>query len=261
MWLPQGHLCVAAALWLTFVRVHGRPPHQYWTFTRWGRVGVPGQQALAGPFGSADAALSVFYSKFNTKTKNSWQNRANFVKYAGKYQLIEMNYGTDDEDESKTESKKKGKGKGKKKVEVPKSKLPKSLQEFISLICNVDMMKKQMVEIGCVAPHHTATHASQSVVLTQPRLAALPRAVDWLPAGTTRRRCLLASCHSPRSSPGTRFALPHNGARHVVAPTRCVSLWWCCATEQVLTRIADVLKGESREDLSELSSEFYTVRS
>ena len=29
---------------------------------------------------------------------------------------------------------------------------------------------------------------------------------------------------------------------------------------QVLTRIANVLKGESREDLSELSSEFYTVR-
>ena len=49
---------------------------------------MPGQQALVGPYGDADSALSTFYSKFTLKTKNRWADRANFVKYAGKYQLI-----------------------------------------------------------------------------------------------------------------------------------------------------------------------------
>ena len=121
---------------------------QYYAWTRWGRVGVPGQNALKGPFSSPDPALEVFRSKFRAKTLNRWEDRDSFEPRAGKYTLIQLDYGNDD-DVADT-GKKKGKGKGKKRVDVPESKLSKPVQELISLICNVSMMKKQMVEIGCV---------------------------------------------------------------------------------------------------------------
>jgi len=156
---------------------------KYWTFTRWGRVGVPGQQALKGPFSNPGAAIAEFKSKFLAKTKNRFEDRDNFVKYGGKYQLIEMNY-DDDADEHKEAPKGKGKGKGK-RDEYPATELHRSVQDFVRLVCNVDMMKRQMVEIGCVAQRcwswlHCITASS---VL----------------AGTTQRRCRWASCRNPLS--------------------------------------------------------------
>lgn len=168
----------------------------FWVWTRWGRVGVPGQNALASYGSNRDAAVAFFKKKFHDKTKNNWENRARFVKVTGKYQLIEMNYEPDDEDESKSAG---GKSKGKSKaktVETPKSKLPKTLQELVSLICNVDMMKKAMVEIGFDAKKMPLGKLSQKTI--------------------------------------------KDGYA-------------------VLTRIAAVLEGKSRDDLTELSGEFYTI--
>lgn len=65
-------------------------------WTRWGRVGVAGQNKFE-PKGSLDAAISGFKKKFNEKTKNNWDNRANFKKVSGKYDLIEMDYGNEAE--------------------------------------------------------------------------------------------------------------------------------------------------------------------
>lgn len=56
---------------------------QFWTWNRWGRVGVPGQNALRA-YSNAAAAIADFEKKFTAKTKNYWADRENFVKYPGK---------------------------------------------------------------------------------------------------------------------------------------------------------------------------------
>src|SRR5262245_7672968 len=44
---------------------------KYHTWTRWGRVGEPGQNALLGN-GSLDDAKKCFKAKFKDKTSNNW---------------------------------------------------------------------------------------------------------------------------------------------------------------------------------------------
>ena len=68
----------------------------YFTWNRWGRLGTDGQSALA-PYGSEELAIKGFSKKFKDKTKNSWDERDNFVKHNGKYQLIETEGGDGDE--------------------------------------------------------------------------------------------------------------------------------------------------------------------
>lgn len=66
----------------------------YSVWTRWGRVGEPGQHALK-KFGSMDSASREFCKKFRDKTRNAWEERGNFQAVPGKYTLIEMD--ADDE--------------------------------------------------------------------------------------------------------------------------------------------------------------------
>lgn len=76
-------------------------PKQYYTWTRWGRVGeeLNKQNALLGPQ-SLDEALKEFNKKFKEKTKNAWADRESFVKHDKKYQLVERDYGAKDGDSS-----------------------------------------------------------------------------------------------------------------------------------------------------------------
>lgn len=69
----------------------------YWCFNRWGRVGEPGQKKLESHGGNKAAAIASFEKKFNEKTKNRWSNRDSFKAVAGKYTLIEIDYGADAE--------------------------------------------------------------------------------------------------------------------------------------------------------------------
>ncbi|KAI4895724.1 hypothetical protein NFI96_019887, partial [Prochilodus magdalenae] len=62
---------------------------RYYCWTRWGRVGEPGQNNLIGPT-NADSAIKNFEKKFKDKTKNNWSDRENFVSHSGKYTLIEV---------------------------------------------------------------------------------------------------------------------------------------------------------------------------
>ncbi len=62
---------------------------QYRAWTRWGRVGEPGQSALLGNGTEADAEKQ-FKNKFRSKTSNAWDDRGNFKPKAGKYTLIEI---------------------------------------------------------------------------------------------------------------------------------------------------------------------------
>jgi len=63
-------------------------PNGYALWTRWGRVGEPGQSSLKR-FGVEAAGRKAFEKKFRDKTKNAWFNRDNFVKVQGKYDIVE----------------------------------------------------------------------------------------------------------------------------------------------------------------------------
>ncbi|KAJ3056683.1 Poly [ADP-ribose] polymerase 2 [Rhizophlyctis rosea] len=119
----------------------------YYVWTRWGRVGVNGQNKLEPCGSSLDKAKMLFEKKFQDKTKNHWDSRADFEKVPGKYFLIERDFGGDDEEEEEKEEPA-ADGKGKEPVKIPDSKLAKPVQELVKLIFNLDMMTKQMVEIG-----------------------------------------------------------------------------------------------------------------
>lgn len=95
------------------------------------------------------SAKSSFCSKFTDKTKNQWSNRGNFVSYNGKYTLLERDYSIDDDNNgNNTGSASHGDDDSKEEVDIPPSKLDTRIQDLIRLICDLDMMKQQMIEIG-----------------------------------------------------------------------------------------------------------------
>ena len=103
-------------------------PKQWWFFTRWGRVGVPGQQA-AIPCGTSVQAVREYNRKRNDKLK-------------GGYREIVMNYDADEKEEEKKPVKTKS------KVEEVSSNLPDRVQDLVRLIFDMKMMNNQMKEIG-----------------------------------------------------------------------------------------------------------------
>lgn len=98
---------------------------QYYCYNRWGRVGVPGQQATKGPF-SAQAAIHEFNSKLRDKTAK------------GEYIEIEIKFDADDDDKKKAD---------KKPAKQPKtgtSKMDPRLQKFINLIFDTNVINNTM---------------------------------------------------------------------------------------------------------------------
>ncbi|KAK4728065.1 hypothetical protein R3W88_021053 [Solanum pinnatisectum] len=112
-------------------------------YTRWGRVGEKGETKISGPYMSANDATSEFERKFYEKTKNCWSNRKDFFCQPKQYAWLEMDYDENGEDSSIQGQ----------SILVPKSrpretKLEAPIAKFISLICDINMMRQQMVEIG-----------------------------------------------------------------------------------------------------------------
>lgn len=103
----------------------------WFCWTRWGRVGVAGQNKLS-PCPSKQAAINEFKKKFKEKTSNNWENRANFKHVSGKYDLIEMDYGGDEQNEQeiqeKLEEKRNSRGS---KSEKSVSKLDKRTKDLV----------------------------------------------------------------------------------------------------------------------------------
>eukprot|EP00760_Papus_ankaliazontas_P021845 PhM_4_TR18750/c1_g1_i2/m.55584/K10798/PARP; poly [ADP-ribose] polymerase len=110
---------------------------KYWVWTRWARVGQVGQSKLDS-YPTLSGAKAGFCSKFRDKTSNDWGNRANFTKIAGKYHLMEIDYG-DDEEEDAPKSPKKG--------PIPTSALPPALQRLMKKISDKLDMEKTMKEM------------------------------------------------------------------------------------------------------------------
>ena len=68
---------------------HDSNPNSCFLFTRWGRVGVPGQKSCLGPW-SIDMAILEYNKKHREKSKK------------GDYREVELNYDDDEEEQKKS---------------------------------------------------------------------------------------------------------------------------------------------------------------
>nr|XP_020659542.1 poly [ADP-ribose] polymerase 3 [Pogona vitticeps] len=114
----------------------------YSCWNRWGRVGEVGQSKLSS-FPSLEAAKKDFEKKFRDKTKNSWADRENFVAYDGKYTLIEVHHGDEEEQEVSVKVDTVD-GVKLSKQRIRPCTLDKPTQELVSLIFSNDMFKDAM---------------------------------------------------------------------------------------------------------------------
>ncbi|KAK1278526.1 Poly [ADP-ribose] polymerase 2-A [Acorus gramineus] len=113
-------------------------------YNRWGRVGVRGQDKLHAPYLSRDAAIREFQLKFYAKTKNEWSERKKFKCHPRCYTWLEMDYS---EAEGQTTVVNKN-GASSFDARLKETKLDPRIAKFISLVCNINMMRQQMLEIG-----------------------------------------------------------------------------------------------------------------
>ncbi|XP_048504416.1 poly [ADP-ribose] polymerase 2-A isoform X2 [Beta vulgaris subsp. vulgaris] len=113
----------------------------YMVYNRWGRVGVKGQDKLFGAYSCRETAVQEFEQKFLAKTRNHWSNRKDFVSYPKYYTWLEMDYSEKDQDQEKFSA-------SCTNIQPQESKLEQRVAKFISLICNIGMMRQQMMEIG-----------------------------------------------------------------------------------------------------------------
>eukprot|EP01091_Cochliopodium_minus_P014939 TRINITY_DN5187_c0_g1_i4.p1 TRINITY_DN5187_c0_g1~~TRINITY_DN5187_c0_g1_i4.p1 ORF type:complete len:779 (+),score=279.26 TRINITY_DN5187_c0_g1_i4:52-2388(+) len=117
----------------------------YYVFTKWGRVGEERKSnTRCDAKSTIKEAKAFFGKKFKEKTGNTWDDRENFEFVKGKYLLIEMDYGQDDEGQVKEEIIQEEVEDDK---EVYKSKLDDRVQDFIKLIFDIKMMTNTLVQM------------------------------------------------------------------------------------------------------------------
>ncbi|XP_074508142.1 poly [ADP-ribose] polymerase 2 [Sebastes fasciatus] len=111
----------------------------YSVWLRWGRVGKVGQHSLTACGGDLLKAKNIFNTKFLDKTKNEWGDRASFEKVDGKYDMVFMDYSTDEKEESQNT------------VDAAPKKRTSSLdvkvQSLLELICDVKAMEECVLEM------------------------------------------------------------------------------------------------------------------
>ncbi|XP_036452139.1 poly [ADP-ribose] polymerase 2 isoform X2 [Colossoma macropomum] len=111
----------------------------YSVWMRWGRVGKVGQNSLVSCGGDLARAKDVFKKKFFDKTKNEWEGRGNFEKVSGKYDLVFMDYSSNDKEEDAAA------------VSTPVQKKPSQLdikvQSLLELICDIKAMEECVLEM------------------------------------------------------------------------------------------------------------------
>jgi poly [ADP-ribose] polymerase 2/3/4 len=119
------------------------------TWTRWGRVGEFGQNAMLGD-GSFDDALKHFQKKFKDKTGHKWDDRLERPK-PGKYTFIERNY-EDSSNEDNDDLPRSGKRRGSKEslaesAASVESKLPGPVQRLMKLIFNQEYFDQTLAAL------------------------------------------------------------------------------------------------------------------
>ena len=157
---------------------------------RWGRVGYKGQTNFT-TFGSdKEKAKSVFMKKFSDKTVNQWEERHDFVKHPGKYDLVKIDYNNDDNDDDAVDA---GIKQEPIKEEPVESKLPQSVQDLISLICNIKTMEEAVIEMQ----YDTKKAPLGKVTVEQIKAgySALKRISECVEAGRSSGGELMQACN------------------------------------------------------------------
>ena len=142
-------------------------PFYFWS--RWGRVGERGQSSLASS-PTLQTVKAQFEKKFKDKTAQPWAERDQFVSRPGKYTLILRDYSADEPPSSSPAPA----SSTDVATKVPvKSTLHERVQSLVSLICDVGMMKRSMMEVGYDAnklplgkgPYRTNAAAARRLLL------------------------------------------------------------------------------------------------
>uniref|UniRef100_T1IJ17 Poly [ADP-ribose] polymerase n=1 Tax=Strigamia maritima TaxID=126957 RepID=T1IJ17_STRMM len=107
----------------------------YSVWLRWGRVGQRGQFKLTEYGYDLSSAKTLFEAKFKDKTKNNWSERDKFEKVQGKYDILYVEYSSnEDAGDAKTRP-------------IPESNLDKRVKDLIELICNIKTMEEMVLEM------------------------------------------------------------------------------------------------------------------
>ena len=162
---------------------------------RWGRVGYTGQTKLQ-PHGSNKAsAMTEFKKKFSDKTKNDWEDRDQFEKVAGKYDLVKIDYNNSSPPDEPTDNGDAVDGVKKEIKDEPKaeSKLPANVQDLINLICNIKTMEEAVVEMQ----YDTKKAPLGKITVEQIKAgySALKRISECVEAGKTTGNVILQACN------------------------------------------------------------------
>jgi ankyrin repeat protein/predicted DNA-binding WGR domain protein len=124
----------------------------YVVFTRWGRVGTPGQYQQT-PFSTVEEASKEFCSIFKSKSGNLWEDRHNFVKNNKKYRLVPVVVRNKFEDYVKAFNHQ--------DPRLPKTELSKELYSLIRRLCNykiiVNTLKTRFQFNSAEVPIHSLT--------------------------------------------------------------------------------------------------------
>lgn len=118
---------------------------------------------------SKESAKREFEMVYSDKTGNSWGQRDDFVKHAGKFYPLDIDYGQE-------ETVRPAVGTG------TNSKLAPEVQDLVKMIFDVESMKKAMMEFEVQAPF----------LLPSPLLPPLPSICLFLPSFLPPPFCLLS---------------------------------------------------------------------
>lgn len=113
---------------------------KYYVFIRYGRVGEIGRTSHK-EYNNAESGVSFFISQFKSKTGNVWGDE--FKPKKGKYWLCEMDY---DDVEGLEDAKKDIIDDN--NTPVAQSTLPQRVQDFLSIVSNVDTMNKTLISLN-----------------------------------------------------------------------------------------------------------------
>ncbi|KAG6616292.1 poly polymerase catalytic domain containing protein [Phytophthora cinnamomi] len=110
-------------------------------FRKWGCVGAKTPQSKVESYSSADAAEASFNKAFQSKSGNQWSLTKPFARKKGKYFLVELDDGepdtADDVAAENVEEK-----------ELVPSKLPQEMQNIVQLICDPDVVTREMASLN-----------------------------------------------------------------------------------------------------------------
>lgn len=105
---------------------------EYIHYIRYGRIGEVGSKTYK-PYTSESSAIASFKSQFRSKTGNTWGQ--DFCRKAGKYFMSHVSYEEELKDVSEED------------IKIPESKLNKKVQTLLSLISDIEMMKKTLIQL------------------------------------------------------------------------------------------------------------------